>query len=335
MQFELSNTKVSVFTISPRTKSTDEYWPNIENCIKWSDAHNATGILLFEGNDTYVSPWVAAQSVFAQSATLCPLVAVNPIYMHPFSVAKLINSYAQIYGRKTYLNMITGTALSYLHAMDDSLDHDQRYDRLREYAEVIVSLLSHPHAIRYAGDYYQLENLKLEPPTDAELMPEFFFAGSSDAATKTSESVGGVQMTMLPNTLTTQQRGVHFGIVCRESEAEAWEAANEIFPEDRKGARMQALTMSNTDAQWKQRLMQASKLGEAAAKGYWLRPFTNFQADCPYLVGSFAEVAEVIERLVLGGVRDFILDLPAAESEFANTALVFAMARDRLQRNSE
>ena len=33
--------------------------------------------------------------------------------------------------------MITGTALSHLQAMDDNLSHDERYERLGEYAELI------------------------------------------------------------------------------------------------------------------------------------------------------------------------------------------------------
>ena len=38
---------------------------------------------------------------------LCPLVAVNPVYMHPFAAAKMVSSFALMYQRKVYLNMIT------------------------------------------------------------------------------------------------------------------------------------------------------------------------------------------------------------------------------------
>ena len=130
----LNDERVTVFTISPRTTNVAEYWHNIELCIDWSSRYGATGILLFEGNDTFVSVWVAGQAAFERSKTLSPLVAVNPIYMHPFAVAKLVNSYAQTYGRKTYLNMIAGTALSHQQELDDILSHDERYERLGEYA---------------------------------------------------------------------------------------------------------------------------------------------------------------------------------------------------------
>src|SRR5262245_66598909 len=102
MQFRFNDEPVTVFTISPRTTDVGEYWKNIELCIEWSSTYGATGLLLFEGNDTFISIWVAAQATFEHSETLSPLVAINPVYMHPFSVAKLVNSYAQVYRRKTY-----------------------------------------------------------------------------------------------------------------------------------------------------------------------------------------------------------------------------------------
>ena len=95
MEFTFNEERVTAFTISPRTMNVADYWHNIERCIAWSSSYGATGILLFEGNDTFVSVWVAGQAAFEHSKTLSPLVAVNPIYMHPFSVAKLVNSYAQ------------------------------------------------------------------------------------------------------------------------------------------------------------------------------------------------------------------------------------------------
>src|SRR5687767_5549449 len=201
MEFSFRDEPITVFTISPRTTNVDLYWRNIELCIALSSTYRATGILLFEGNDTFVSPWVAAQATFERSRTLSPLVAVNPIYMHPFSVAKLVNSYIQTHRRKTYLNMITGTALSHLQAMNDDLTHDQRYERLGEYAELIWALLTTDGPVTFDGRYYKVNALKLDPPTPKELLPEFFLAGGSDAAAAIATRVNGILMRMLSPTL--------------------------------------------------------------------------------------------------------------------------------------
>src|SRR2546426_11956881 len=64
---------------------------------------------------------------------LCPLVAVQPIYMHPYAVAKLVASFGHLYGRRIYLNMVAGGFKNDLVALNDTTPHDQRYDRLIEY----------------------------------------------------------------------------------------------------------------------------------------------------------------------------------------------------------
>lgn len=334
MKLTFEGEPVTVFMISPRTTDVSQYWRNIEDSIRFSDAYDATGILLFEGNDTYVSPWVAAQAAFERSETLEPLVAVNPVYMHPFSVAKLVNSFAQVYGRRTYLNMITGTALSYLAAMNDELAHDQRYERLGEFADLVFAFLTRDDPVTYEGAHYRVNKLKLDPPTPPDLLPAFFFAGASEAATATARRVGGTQMKMLPANLADgvapDEAGVHFGIVTRAASEDAHAAAERLFPEDRRGERVQELTMSNTDSVWKARMAQAAKLEQGAQAGYWLRPFRCFQADCPYFVGSHGEVADLIASLVRGGVRHFILDVPCRDEEFAEVHRAFVEAGRRL-----
>ena len=334
MEIQYGGDTVTVFTISPRTRDVGEYWNNIDACIRYSERHGATGILLFEGNDTYISPWIAAQAAFERSERLCPLVAVNPIYMHPFTVAKFVNSFAQLYGRRTYLNMITGTALSYLQAMNDELGHDRRYDRLREYVEVISALLGNERGIAYDGEFYRVNELKLEPPIDSSLQPLFFFAGASDAATAAARVVDGIQMKMLGAQLDLDvkpgETGIHFGIVTRADHSDAWTAAEALFKEDKRGERVQELTMKNTDSVWKQRMMRAAAMEADSLPGYWLRPFKNFQADCPYFVGSHEEVAKFLAALVGRGVRHIILDLPCIEEEFANVAEACRMAGQRL-----
>ena len=86
---------------------------------RFGDRNGFAGILLFAGNDTLVEPWSMAQHILAHTAESSPLIAVNPIYMHPFTVAKIVSSFALLYRRKVYLNMITGTATSDLQGLGE------------------------------------------------------------------------------------------------------------------------------------------------------------------------------------------------------------------------
>ncbi len=326
---------IDLFTVSPRSTRPDEYWRNIEHTIDLSERCGYTGMLIFTGNDTFVEPWVAAQRLIERTERLIPLVAVNPIYAHPFTVAKQISSLAYVYGRATYLNMVAGAALSYQQALGDELDHEGRYERLAEFLAIVKGLLSQP---RYSqrGRHYEVENLQLLPSVPSELQPGFLLSGQSEAALRIARGCEAVSMQMLPGSLAAGLRpevaGIHFGVIARPSEAAAWEAARELFRPDAEAQAMLELSMQNTDASWKRRMKIAAENSEGAAPGYWLEPFRNFEADCPYFVGSYAQVSALIEQLVEGGVSTIILDLPPRESEFEHSYRAVTQAAVRVRR---
>jgi alkanesulfonate monooxygenase SsuD/methylene tetrahydromethanopterin reductase-like flavin-dependent oxidoreductase (luciferase family) len=72
---------------------------------------------------------------------LCPLPAIQPVYTHPYAVAKAVTTLAYLYGRR-YLNMIAGGYTNDLLALNDLTLHDKRYARLIEYTMIIKELLA-------------------------------------------------------------------------------------------------------------------------------------------------------------------------------------------------
>ena len=116
----MSKTKLRVFPAISRNIDSARYIDELMRAARFSDRNGLAGILLFAGNDTLVEPWSIAQHILAHTAESSPLIAVNPIYMHPFTAAKFVSSFALLYHRKIYLNMITGTAASDLHGLGES-----------------------------------------------------------------------------------------------------------------------------------------------------------------------------------------------------------------------
>ena len=135
---------------------------------------------------------------------------------------------------------------------------------------------------------------------------------TGSAAVEDDPFVGqsALDRTMLVNAALARNRSA------RAAQA-AWQAARATYPPDAAGRRMQAFSMSNTDSVWKQRMLAASKMAEGAKPGYWLEPFRNFQADCPYFIGSREQVARLIASFVQSGIRHIILDAPPSEQEVA------------------
>jgi alkanesulfonate monooxygenase len=331
--FEYRGQRIEVLSLIPRAAEGGLFWRNALETIRLSDRHGCAGTLILTGNEIAVEPWLIAQATATGSAALEPLVAVNPLYMHPFTVARMVASFALAYRRRVRLNLVTGTSLSHLNALGDGLSHDERYERLLEYAQIVDRLLDGT-PLTQEGRFYSIRGLQLLPAVDPGLRPLYYVAGQSEAAMRIVEKVGATGMRMLGPQLEQppgRTQAIHFGIVTRDSEDDAWRAARERFPDDEIGRFVQEQSMKNTDSEWKRRLQLAASQEAGALPGFWMSPFANFQADCPFFVGDHARVSALLAALVRSGVRTFVLDIPLDAQEYDNTAIAFAMAGDLLR----
>ena len=141
---ELDHLGVQVFSTCPDSRNLgDDYLRRVMTVSRWSDQAGCRGMLIYTDNGL-VDPWLLAQLVLENTENLCPLVAVQPVYMHPYSVAKMVSTLAFLHGRRIFLNMVAGGFRNDLIALDDDTEHDDRYERLVEYTEIIKGLLSGP-----------------------------------------------------------------------------------------------------------------------------------------------------------------------------------------------
>jgi alkanesulfonate monooxygenase len=324
---------VSFISVVPRVRDLGRYCETATNVIRWSDQADLDGVLIFTGTGAVLDPWIAATATAASTARLAPLVAVNPVYQHPYTAARMVASIGLLYDRRVDLNLITGTAVSDLAALGDGIDHDERYERLAEYVEIMMGLLGSPRPVSYDGKFYRISRLQLSPALPARLLPRLFVAGQSPAAQRVAQQAGAISIQMLmpgPADAPPGAGAMHFGVVTRPSEDAAARAAHDRFPADQAGAKLVAATMGNTDSTWKRRLFEAAADSADADPGYWLAPFRSAQADCPYLVGDYASVAGRLARLAGAGVRHFVIDTPATEADFQHLAQAVRATRDRL-----
>src|SRR3989442_1042178 len=173
--------ELMLFSTCPASSQSapEQYPARVAEVARWGDQAGCTGILVYADN-SQIDPWLVAQLIIQHSANLCPLVAVQPAYMHPYTVAKQVASLAYLHGRRVYLNMVAGGFKNDLLALCDTTPHDKRYDRLTEYTTIIKELLS-GNAVSYAGEFYTVQNLKLTPPLPPGLFPGIFISGSSEA----------------------------------------------------------------------------------------------------------------------------------------------------------
>ncbi|MGH7529182.1 MAG: LLM class flavin-dependent oxidoreductase [Gemmatimonadales bacterium] len=313
--------------------STDDrggYTRRVADVARWSEQAGCTGILVYSDN-RLVDPWLVSQIIIQNTQRLCPLVAVQPAYMHPYTVAKMVASLAHLHGRRIYLNMVAGGFKNDLVALNDTTPHDQRYDRLIEYTSLIRQLVA-GGPVSCEGAYYTVKNLKLTPPVPPELFPGIFVSGSSDAGLAAAKAIGAtaVKYPKAPGEEVSPgegvDAGVRVGIIAREDGDDAWRVARARFPEDRKGQLTHQLAMKVSDSAWHKQLSDLAADTKEQESPYWLVPFENYKTMCPYLVGSYDRVGEELARYITVGYRSFILDIPPSEEELHHTNQTFRRA---------
>jgi len=262
-------------------------------------------------------------------------VAVQPVYMHPYTVAKLVTSLAWLHGRRVCLNLVAGGFKNDLEALNDPTEHDQRYERLTDYATLIGLLLSGA-GVTYQGAFYGATRLKLTPPVAPDLSPGLFVSGSSAAGVAAARAIGATAVKYPPPPGEEEpaeegvRTGARIGIVAREDSEEAWRVARLRFPPDRRGQLAREMATRISDSFWHRQITDAAHAaaGAGAANGgpYWLEPFEHYQTMCPYLVGSYDEVAGLLARYLELGHEAFILDIPTAEDDLYHARTAFERA---------
>lgn len=96
-----SITGLQVFSTCPSSSSAAQnYLQRVVETARWSEAAGCHGLLIYTDN-SLVDPWMVAQVVIQNSRFQAPLVAVQPVYMHPYTVAKKVASLALLHGRRS------------------------------------------------------------------------------------------------------------------------------------------------------------------------------------------------------------------------------------------
>jgi alkanesulfonate monooxygenase len=331
---------VEVFSTCPQSFGFDKelYVRQVRKIARWSERCGCAGILVYTDN-SLVDPWLVSQIIVESTKKLIPLVAIQPVYMHPYAVAKMVASFGFLHHRRLCLNMVAGGFKNDLLALNDPTPHDKRYTRLIEYATIINQLLSSSAPVTFHGEFYNIDQLRLIPSLPAELFPETFVSGSSDSGLDAAKKLGATAV-RYPRPASECEAepanndfksGIRVGIIARENEDQAWEIAEQRFPEDRKGELTHQLAMKVSDSLWHKQLSDTANKTRAMRNTYWLRPFEQYKTFCPYLVGGYATVANELSRYISLGYRTFILDIPPTEEELQHANATFDRALEKVR----
>jgi alkanesulfonate monooxygenase len=207
-----------------------------------------------------------------------------------------------------------------------------------EYTTIIKRLLTSTSPVTFQGDFYTVHNLKLKPELSADLDPGIFVSGSSEAGMAAVRAIGATAVQYPqpaeqcgePPDWENCDFGIRVGLIARADADAAWSVAQQRFPHDRKGELTHQLAMKTSDSSWHRQLSETAKHTNERKSVYWMLPFETYKTFCPYLVGSYEQVAEEVGSYLALGFRKIILDIPPSEDELRNVNIVVQKAAEKV-----
>ncbi|MBW8486508.1 LLM class flavin-dependent oxidoreductase [Actinomadura parmotrematis] len=276
--------------------------------------------------------WLVTAALLRETSRLKFLVAFRPGFVSPTLAAQMAATYQRISGGRLLLNVVTGGEAAEQRRFGDHLDHAERYARTGEFLEIVRGAWTGT-PFDFKGDHYHVDGAVVALPPDP--IPEIYFGGSSGPAGPVAAKHVDVYLTWgeppaqvaekiawMRGLAAAEGRTLRFGIrlhtVSRDTSEAAWAEADRlqsgVDPADIAKAQ-EALAASDSVGQRRMRSLHEEYRagGGAGARsleihpGLWAGVGLVRAGAGTALVGSHAEVADLIEEYAALGIEEFIM----------------------------
>ena len=213
-----------------------------------ADSQGYDGVLIPTGRSCE-DPWVVASSLIPVTKQLKFLVAVRPGLHEPSLAARMAATFDRLSEGRLLINLVTGGDQAELEGDGVWLDHAQRYEASAEFIRVWREILARSHrgeSYDFKGQHVHVQGAKLLYPPLQQPHPPVYFGGSSPAAhalaaeqvdtyltwgeppAEVAKKVADVRARAARHGRTVRF-GIRLHVIVRETEAQAWQAADELI----------------------------------------------------------------------------------------------------------
>ncbi|MFC9872757.1 LLM class flavin-dependent oxidoreductase [Nocardia salmonicida] len=268
--------------------------------------------------------WITTAALIPQTSRLKFLVAFRPGLITPTLAAQQAATFAQLSGGRVALNVVTGGDAEEQARFGDRLSKTERYARTDEFLQVIRKAWTGQPS-DFSGKYYDVTGAMVLPAPSP--VPEVFFGGASDAAREVAAKNVDTYLTWTEPPAAVGEliddlriraekydRKLTFGIrahvITRDTHEQAWAEARNLLsrmdPAIIELARAR-LAQGESEGQRRQLELNADRDNLEVYPGLWAGYGLVRPGAGTALVGSHAEVADLIEQYRAVGVDHFIL----------------------------
>ena len=316
-----------------------------------ADSLGYEGVLIPTGRSCE-DPWVVAASLLPVTQRLKFLVAVRPGLHQPALAARMAATFDRLSGGRLLINLVTGGDQAELEGDGVFLDHATRYEQSAEFIRIWREILARSHEgkpLDYEGQHLQVKGAKLLYPPLQKPHPPVYFGGSSAAAHELAAEQVDAYLTwgeppaeVAKKIADVREKAAHHGrqvkfgirlhVIVRETDAEAWAAAESLISRLNDDTVVQAqAAFARMDSEG-QRRMAALHAGGAKRSRADLEISPNLWAGVGLvrggagtaLVGDPDTVAERLREYADLGIDTFVLSgYPHLEEAYRFAELVF------------
>jgi alkanesulfonate monooxygenase len=202
------------------------------------------GVLIPTGSSCE-DPWVVASSLIPVTRKLKFLIAVRPGLMSPTLAARMAATFDRISGGRLLINVVAGGDPVELAGDGLFLGHDARYELTDEFLEIWRRELA-GETVDFAGRHLSVTGGRVLFPPLQTPHPPVWFGGSSPAAHAVAAKHADVYLTWGERSEEVKEKiadvrkraeaagrqvkfGIRLHVIVRETEEEAWQAAEDLI----------------------------------------------------------------------------------------------------------
>ena len=304
------------------------------------------GVLLPTGRSCEDS-WVVASSMIPLTERLRFLVAVRPGLSEPSMTARMAATLDRLSGGRLLINVVAGGDPSELKGDGVWLDHTERYEATEEYLTVWRRMLA-GETFDFTGKHIKVEGAKLLFPPVQAPHPPLYFGGSSGPGQAVAAKHADVYLTWgeppaevaakiadareaAAREGRTMSFGIRLHVVVRETEEEAWAAADDLirYVDDHKVETAQK-AFARFDSVGQRRMQELVKGRRREdliiSPNLWAGVGLVRGGAGTALVGNPQQVADRMKEYMALGIDRFILSgYPHLEECYRFAELVFPL----------
>lgn len=288
--------------------------------------------------------WIVASSLLSVTKRGKFLVAVRPGVVSPTLAARMAATFDRLSGGRLFINIVAGGDPVELAGDGIHVDHDTRYEATDEFLTVWKAIIQ-GEEVHFNGNHINIAGGKQIFPPVQTPYPPLFFGGSSPAGMNVAAKHADVYLTwgeppaqvaakieqvrsLAANKGRTIKFGIRLHVIVRETEKEAWEAAEQLirYVDDETITTSQRI-FSRFDSVGQQRMSQlhrGKKSDLEISPNLWAGIGLVRGGAGTALVGDPSTVAERIREYASLGIDKFILSgYPHLEEAYRVSELLF------------